>query len=98
MASWAIWLVRSAASWFMLLTALVLFVFLFTTKDKALIGGMAAVFGLAGLFSLPRMPNAWKRDPPTAKQIKYAESLGIEVVPGMSKGDVSAMISQVTGR
>jgi len=98
MVSWVIWLVRSAASWFMLLTALVLLIVLFTTKDKALIGGMAVMFGLAGYFSLPRMPNAWRRDPPTAKQIAYAEALGIEVVPGMSKGDLSALITQVTGR
>ena len=98
MVTWAIWLVRSAAAWFMLATAAVLLIFLTTTTDKALIGGMAALFALAGYFSLPRIPNAWKRDPPTSKQIAYAEKLGIQVVPGMSKGDVSELISQVVGR
>jgi len=98
MLSWAIWLVRSAAAWFLLLLALVLLIFIFASKDKLLIGGLAAMFAIAGFFSMPRMPNAWRRDPPTAKQIKYAESLGIQVVPGMTKGDVSALISQVSGR
>lgn len=98
MTTWFIWLVKSAASWFMLLTSLVLLIFLFATKDKAVIGGLAAMFGLAGYFTLPRMPNAWKRDPPSAKQLAYAEKLGIDVAPGMTKGEVSALISQATGR
>lgn len=98
MYGWFIWAVRSAAAWFMLLVSLVLLIFLFATKDKALIAGMSAVFGLAGYFTLPRMPNAWKRDPPSDKQLAYAEKLGIKVAPGMTKGEVSALISQVTGR
>jgi hypothetical protein len=82
----------------MLLTAAVLLIFLTATKDKAIIGALAAMFGIAGFFSLPRRPNAWKRDPPTAKQIAYAEKLGIEVTPGITKGELSALITQVTGR
>jgi hypothetical protein len=98
MTTWFIWLVKSAAAWFMLLTSLVLLIFLFATEDKAVVGGLAAMFGLAGYFTLPRMPNAWKRDPPSAKQLAYAEKLGIDVAPGMTKGEVSALISQATGR
>lgn len=98
MTEWIVWLVKSAAAWFMLLLAVVLFIFLFATKDKAIIGGLAAMFGLAGFLSLPRRPNAWKADPPSQKQVAYAAKLGIQVRPGMTKGEVSAMISQVTGR
>lgn len=56
--------------------------------------GLAAVFGLAGLFTWPRRPNAWRRDPPTERQIAYARDLGITVRRGMSKGDLSDMISE----
>lgn len=98
MKEWFIWIVKLVASWFMLLTSLVLVIFLFTTEDKAVTGGLAAMFGLAGYVTLPRMPNAWKRDPPSAKQLAYAEKLGIPIAPGMTKGEVSSLISQVTGR
>ena len=55
--------------------------------------GLAAVFGLAGVFTWPRRPNAWRRDPPTDRQIAYARDLGITVRRGMSKGELSDMIS-----
>lgn len=98
MKSWLMWAVKLMAAWFMLLVAAVLLIFLFVTKDKAVIGGLAAMFAIVGYVSLPRRPDAWKHDPPTAKQLNYAAKLGIEVEPGMTKGDVSALISQVTGR
>jgi hypothetical protein len=34
-------------------------------------------------------------DPPTAKQLRYAKKLGIEVTPGMTKWDVSDLIRQM---
>lgn len=46
----------------------------------------------------PRRPNAWRSDPPTEKQLSYAANLGITVPPGATKGEVSAMITAVTGR
>lgn len=46
----------------------------------------------------PRRPNAWRSDPPTEKQLAYAADLGIIVPPGATKGEVSAMITAVTGR
>lgn len=51
-----------------------------------------------GWVAWPRQPNAWRRDPPTERQIRYAEALGIEVPPSISKGDLSDLISQVAGR
>lgn len=48
--------------------------------------------------SWPRRPNAWKSDPPTDRQLAYAADLGIAIPPGATKGEVSAMISAVTGR
>lgn len=98
MIAWLIWAVRLSASSFMLLVSGLLVLFFFTTNDKALMAGLAAMFGLAGFFSFPRRPNAWKQDPPTQKQIDYASKLGIVVMPGMTKGELSALISQVTGR
>jgi hypothetical protein len=99
MASWLIWLVRSAAALFLVLLAVVLVI---STagypESKALFLGMAAVFGIAGVASWPRMPNAWRRDPPTAKQLAYAERLGIDVPTRITKGELSDMISSVTGR
>lgn len=60
-----------------------------------IVGGVA----LAGAWmSWPRRPNAWKADPPSDRQLAYAANLGIVVPPGATKGEVSAMITAVTGR
>jgi hypothetical protein len=63
-------------------------------KIRTFGAGVAVVFGLAGLFTWPRRPNAWRRDPPTERQVAYALDLGIRVHPGMSKGELSDLISQ----
>jgi hypothetical protein len=64
--------------------------------------GMMSLFGLwalaAAVLSWPRLPDAWRKDPPTDRQLEYAASLGIPVAPGLSKGQLSEMIKQVTGR
>lgn len=52
----------------------------------------------AGAFSWPRRANAWRKDPPTEKQIAYATSLGIDIPPNASKGELSDLISQATDR
>lgn len=62
----------------------------------ALVLGLVAVAG--AWMSWPRRPNAWKADPPTERQIAYAANLGITIPPGATKGEVSAMITAVTGR
>jgi hypothetical protein len=63
------------------------------------VGLVLGLFAIAGAwFSWPRRPNAWKADPPTERQLAYAADLGIAVPPGATKGEVSAMISAITGR
>lgn len=70
---------------------------------------IAGAFSLPGLllgaasiaaawYGWPRRPHAWKSDPPTDKQLAYAADLGIVVPPGATKGEVSAMITAITGR
>jgi len=64
--------------------------------------GLMSIFGIwalaAAVLSWPRLPDAWRKDPPTDRQIEYATSLGIAIPDGVSKGELSAMISSVTGR
>ena len=99
MVSWLLWLVRCCAALFMVLIAMALVIFAFSTDKNRAIGlGMAAMFGVAGLATWPRIPNAWRRDPPTAKQLAYAEKLGLEVPARITKGELSDMITSVTGR
>lgn len=99
MVSWLLWLVRCCAAFFMVGLALLLVFFASTVgKDRAISFGMAAMFGIAGLATWPRRPNAWRRDPPTQKQLAYASRLGIDVPSGITKGELSDMISSVTGR
>lgn len=63
------------------------------------VGLVLGLFAIAGAWmSWPRRPNAWKADPPTDRQLAYAADLGIVVPPGATKGEVSAMISAITGR
>lgn len=49
--------------------------------------------GAAAVLSWPRIPDAWRRDPPTEKQLAYAQALGIQVPDGISKGRLSDLIS-----
>lgn len=58
-------------------------------------GALAAVWVLAAsVLSWPRVPDAWRRDPPTDRQLAYAQSLGIVVPEGATKGQVSDMIER----
>lgn len=99
MFAWLVWLVRCLAASFMLLLAVTFLVIgLADAKNRAFGLGSAAVLGVAGAFSWPRRPNAWRYDPPTQRQLDYAANLGIPIPRGVSKGELSDMISQVTGR
>lgn len=60
--------------------------------------GIGAVLVAAAWISWPRRPHAWKGDPPTDRQLAYAANLGIDIPPGATKGEVSDLISAVTGR
>jgi 4-amino-4-deoxy-L-arabinose transferase-like glycosyltransferase len=68
------------------------------TKQTAMLPLCGVWVLAAALLSWPRLPDAWRKDPPTAKQLEYAASLGLAVPEGASKGQVSEMISRVTGR
>jgi len=59
---------------------------------------VCVVFFLGSVLSWPRRKDKWRKDPPTQKQLAYAESLGLVIPLGASKGEVSDMISSVTGR
>jgi hypothetical protein len=63
-----------------------------------MLAGIGGAMLVAGWLSWPRRPNAWRRDPPTDKQIAYALNLGIAIPPGASKGQLSDMISQAKAR
>lgn len=58
---------------------------------------VSAVFGVAGFFAWPRRPNAWRRDPPTERQLAYARDLGITIPRNASKGELSDLISAAKG-
>ena len=68
-------------------------------RSLGVFGLIVGVWTLATVvLSWPRVPDAWRKDLPTQKQLAFAESLEIDVPPGISKGELSDMISQVTGR
>ena len=100
MIAWSIWAVRLFASLVMVIAAILCGVVAATgsSQGRPAVLVTAAVFGVAGFFSWPRRPNAWRRDKPTDRQIAYAKNLGIDIPRGVSKGELSDMISEVTGR
>lgn len=58
---------------------------------------IAFIFGWVGLKWLrPRNPTSWRADPATDKQKSYADSLGIRYRKGISKGELSDLISAET--
>lgn len=74
------------------------FVSLFGQKPSLGMTAVSAWAAAAAILSWPRLPDAWRRDPPTERQLAYAEKLGLVVPEGVSKGQLSDMISQATGR
>lgn len=92
---WIVYLIRLLASLIMLAVGVSMAAGSATgTKSAGLMLGMGAVFGLAGFFSWPRRPNAWRRDAPTDRQIAYARDLGIRIPKGVTKGQLSDMIAR----
>lgn len=78
--------------------AVVLWSSFFGNKPNAVAAVSSAWIAVASALSWPRLPDAWRRDPPTDKQIAYAEKLGIDVPDSMTKGQLSDLISRATGR
>lgn len=100
MLAWLIWSIRLFASFIMLLVAIICGIVAATGGEngRTSVLMVAAIFGVGGLFSWPRRPNAWRHDPPTERQLAYAQALGITIPRGVSKGELSDMISEITGR
>jgi hypothetical protein len=95
MLSGAIYVVRAAAALFVGAVGLILLASSLLSKDRtAWTIGISTAIALAGLLAWPRRPNAWRHDPPTDRQLAFARDLGIQVPAGISKGDLSEMISQ----
>ena len=93
----AIWLVRSIAAFIMFGSGLVMLgMVLF--KFNGLVTAISVLWLVGGAFSFPRMPNAWRRDPPSQKQVAYATKLGIDVPHDVTKGELSQMITSVVGK
>lgn len=98
MVDWIKWLVRTAAS-FLLGSLGVIFVITAITTDNSRVGPLllGSVMLAGAWFSWPKRPNAWRGDPPTPRQIAYAQDLGISIPPGITKGELSDLISQARG-
>lgn len=75
-----------------------LYAAIFSAKPSAMVAVASGLAIAASVLSWPRIPNGWRRDPPTEKQLAYAEALGLPVPDGITKGQLSDMISQATGR
>lgn len=89
---------RMAAAALLGLLAVGLLFALPSAKSSA--GGIlitALVVGVGAFFLWPRC-NSWRNDAPTERQLRYAADLGIRVRRGATKGEVSDLISQATGR
>jgi hypothetical protein len=99
MAVWILWAGRVAAALVLLLVSLAFLLVGLMTPDGKILGfSVAAVTALAAWASWPRTPNSWRGDPPTERQLEFAANLGIDVPAGATKGQVSDLISAVTGR
>jgi len=87
---------------FGIFSILILAMPLFGNEKKDILGMFAPLCGVwllaTVVLSWPRLPDAWRKDPPTQRQLEYAASLEIFVPHGISKGQLSDMISQATGR
>ena len=97
--SWTRYGVRASGLALVVLLAAILGVTAVASKQRAILSAVACGWvTAAAVLSWPRLPNSWRRDPPSDKQLEYAGSLGIQFPPGISKGDLSDMISAAVER
>ena len=95
MLSKIIYLTRAAASFAVVSIGLLLLFAVATAKKRTAFQiALPVVMTAGGAFAWPRGPNSWRRDAATDRQIAYAKSLGVPLRKGMSKGEVSDLISQ----
>lgn len=65
----------------------------FTDASYVVLGEAGAVLVIAACWlSWPRIPGSWRSDPPSDKQLEYADSLGIRIPRNVTKGRLSDMI------
>jgi hypothetical protein len=99
MVQWIIYGVRAAAAFIVSAIGLILLVSVLASNNRtAWTIGVSLAMTAGGLLAWPRRPNAWRRDPPTDRQIAYATDLGIDIPPWVSKGELSDLISRGVGR
>jgi hypothetical protein len=95
MLSGLIYLARAAGALLVIFVGLAFLVLAVTAKERSsVLLGLAAVGTVGGALAWPRRPNAWRDDKPTDRQLAFAKDLGIAVPRGISKGDLSDLISQ----
>ena len=85
-----------------------LFAFAFWTSSKDDMGrNIAIFFGVLSAILLfigarwakaPKRYYTWRNDPATDRQKSFADELGIRYAKGITKGELSDRISQVTGK
>lgn len=93
------YVVRASGLFIMGGVALILVAAPLIGTNRGVLAPLGGLWLLASVvLSWPRLPDAWRRDPPTQRQLEYAEALGIAIPEGVSKGELSDLISQATGR
>ena len=60
--------------------------------------GFVLGFILGAVLKFTVGEGSWRDDPPSAKQIDFAEDLDIDIPPGCKKGELSDLISKETGQ
>lgn len=99
MLSRLVYVVRLLLSFCIVLLGLGLLLATATSKKRnAYTIGLPIAVAAAGVLSWPRSLDAWRREPPTEKQLAYAKDLGISLRPGLTKGQVSDLISEFKNR
>lgn len=64
----------------------------FSTKNWIVAMAASALVVASGVLSWPRWPGSWRAEPPSDRQIAYAQNLGISIPAGITKGRLSDMI------
>ena len=67
-------------------------------KNWPLAGGEFVLFLVFWVVSKKRGSKSWRADAPSEKQKEFANELGIKFKKGITKGELSDLISAETGR
>lgn len=91
------WAARAAGSAFVGLFAVSMLIAATTGDGPAIWLTLAIPSAIGSWFLWPKR-KSWRHDAPSDRQLRYAADLGIRVRKGATKGEVSDLISQATGR